>query len=216
MKSLRLALASACALGALCALATPALGDDPPITTVPTPTVPEPEPAPAPTPAPPVKKARPPKKSTPAPRPTPSKPTTSRPSTPAPAVVTPAAPVQPRSTPKPKKAVHRPHRKRKVHKKVAPRPLPAPDRPVTPTTGASAGLLPAAPGTKPGSFNIGGLFVILGCALAIMCFGIALVPATVVPWRGVAGFIAHRQFDLTVTGLTLLVAVVAFYFLAGV
>jgi hypothetical protein len=214
MKSLRPALAFACLLATLCAFAPPALADDPPITTVPTPTVPEPEPAPAPTPAPPVKKPPPPKKSTPAPRPTQPAPTTNHASTPALAVVTPAAPIRPRSTPKPKKKAV--HRKKKVHKKVAPRTLPTPDRPV-PAKGASAGLLPAAPGTKAGSsFNIGGLFVILGCALAITCFGVALVPATAVPWRGVAGFIAHRQFDLTVTGLTLLVAVVAFYFLAGV
>ena len=199
--------------GTVGAFAGSALADDPPITTVPTPTVPTPEPAP--TPIPPAKKPAP-KQSTPAPRPAPRTPVTPSPS-PGPAVVTPSAPVHPQTQSKPKKkAAQRTHRKKKIKKTVTSRPLPTPDLQSGAPVGAAAGLLPAAPGTKGGgSFNVSGLFVILGCALAILCFSIAMVPATAVPWRGVAGFIAERQLDLTLTGLTLLVAVLAFYFLAG-
>jgi hypothetical protein len=205
--------------GILGLIAGPALADDPPVTTtVPTQTVPAPVPAPTPVPPPPAKK-RTQKKSAPQPAPRPSrqtqKPSVSQsPSTPA--VITPSTQVRPQVRPKPKKVTQRPHRK-KLHKKVTSPPPTVPELQSGPPVGASAGLLPAAPGTSAGSpFNVGGLVVILGCVLAIMCFGIALVPATVVPWRPVAGFIAERQLDLTLTGLTLLVAVLAFYFLAGV
>jgi cytoskeletal protein RodZ len=196
-----------------------ALADEPPVTTtVPTQTEPTPEPAPTPDPPKSAKKPTP-KKSTPPPAPRPSRrtqtpPVSQSPSTPA--VITPSR-LRPQVRPKDKKVAQRPHRKKKVHKKVTPAPAAVPALPSGPPVGASAGLLPAAPGTNAGSaFNIGGLVVILGCVLAITCFGIALVPATVVPWRPVAGFIAERQLDLTLTGLTLLVAVLAFYFLAGV
>lgn len=64
-------------------------------------------------------------------------------------------------------------------------------------------------------FNIGSVLVILGCALAITCFLIALVPATAVPWRPVAIFISQRQFDLTLTGCTLLGAALMVYFMNG-
>lgn len=196
--------------------AATAFADDPPVTTVPTPTTPTPVPAPTPVPPSPARKPAP-KKSTPAQRTVHRAPAvTPRPSS-APAAVTPSAPVRAQTHVKPaKKVTKRPHRKKKVNKAVTSRPLPAPALKSSPPVGASAGLLPAAPGTKAGnSFNISGFFVIFGCAVAILCFGVAMVPATAVPWRPVAGFIAERQLDLTLTGLTLLVAVLAFYFLAG-
>jgi len=54
--------------------------------------------------------------------------------------------------------------------------------------------------------GIGSLLIVLGLAGAITCFGVALVPATLVKWRPAAIFVSERQFDLTLVGLALLVA----------
>lgn len=217
-RSRRLLLLPLIAGGVLFGVFAPtALADDPPVTTVPTPTVPTP--VPAPTPPPPSAKKPAPKRSTPAPpaRRTSPPPLVAHAPAQAPAVV-PSPPRRARTPtrPKAKKAdVHRP--KRKV-KKAKPRPAPAPKAKVRTgaTLGASVGFVPAPPRAEPGgSFSAGALIIILGSVLAIVCFAIALVPATAVPWRPVAGFIAQRQLDLTLTGLTLLVAVLTFYFITG-
>jgi hypothetical protein len=188
-----------------------ALADEPVPTTVPTPTLPAPVPAPTPAPPPPPVKKPPPKKSAPPPRKATPTPSVSH----APAFVPRSPPVRTQAH-TPKRTVHRVHRK--IHKKIK-RNRPATVAPVDKAdqaVGASVGFLPTPPGSNSGgSFNLGGLFVILGCVLAIGCFAIALVPATAVPWRPVAGFISHRQLDLTLTGLTLLVAVLTFYFITG-
>jgi hypothetical protein len=187
-----------------------ALADDPPPTTVPTPTLPTPVPAPAATPAPPAKKPAP-KKSAPAPRRVTPKPAVApTPASPPPVVSAPSQ-VQPQSRPNAKKVVPRPHRKvKKAH------PAPVKNPQTGETLGASVGFLPAPANANPGKpFNVGGLFVILGCTLAIMCFAAAMIPATAVPWRPLAGFLYERRLDVTLAGLTLLVAVLTAYFITG-
>lgn len=63
------------------------------------------------------------------------------------------------------------------------------------------------------SFHLGSLLIVLGLGVAIMCFAVALVPATYVKWRPAAIFVSERQVDLTVVGLALLVAAAFTFFL---
>ena len=80
------------------------------------------------------------------------------------------------------------------------------------TLGASVGFL-TQPKAKSGTFDVGSLLVIFGCALAFTCLLIALIPATAVPWRPVKIFISQRQLDLTLVGIALLGATLMVYFM---
>lgn len=169
-----------------------------PPTTVPTPTLPTPDPAPAPKPKPkPTPKPAP--KSTP--RTTP--PTYSTPTYQAPRTQS----VAPRTTTKPKVRAH-PKPKKKVEKApVKTETTALPKVSVTPPIGA-VGVRNAFQTKSGGSSDLGSIVIVLGLALAIACFAMALVPATHVRWRPVAIFVSERQVDLTIIGLALLMGAV--------
>ncbi len=93
--------------------------------------------------------------------------------------------------------------------------MPAAKVKVNQVLGAAVGFLPQQQAKQGSRFDIGSLLLILGCGIAIICFSIAVIPARSVPWRSVAIFISERQIDLTLTGLTLLVATLTFYFMSG-
>jgi hypothetical protein len=172
--------------------ASAALADDPPPTTT---TAPAPEPTPDP--APPVKPK-------PQPRPKPASSPTPQQSAPAPA---PAQQPQVVQTQKPavaKKTVPRSKPKKK-HPKAAPKPLVVvPKVKTSQTLGASVGLRSAV--NPDGSTNVGSLLVVLGLALAITCFAVAMVPARSVPWRPAAIFMSEHQANMTIFGFGLLLA----------
>lgn len=168
--------------------------ETPPATTVPTPTVPTPDPAPAPKPTP-----KPAPKSTP--RTTPR--THSTPTYQAPRPQS----VAPRTTTKPKVRAH-PKPKKKVTKApVKTETTALPKVSVTPPIGA-VGVRNAFQTKSGGSSDLGSIVIVLGLALAIACFAMALVPATHVRWRPVAIFVSERQVDLTIIGLALLMGAV--------
>jgi hypothetical protein len=172
-----------------------------PPTTVPTPTLPTPDPAPAPKPKPTPKLApKPAPKSTP--RTTPR--TYSTPTYQAPRPQS----VAPRATTKPKVRAHHPKPKKKVTKvPVATETTVLPKVSVTPPIGA-VGVRNAFQTKSGGSSDLGSIVIVLGLALAIACFAMALVPATHVRWRPVAIFVSERQVDLTIIGLALLMGAV--------
>jgi hypothetical protein len=171
-----------------------------PPTTAPTPTLPTPDPAPAPKPKPTPKPApKPAPKSTP--RTTPR--TYSTPTDQAPRPQS----VAPRATTKPKVRAH-PKPKKKVTKvPVATETTALPKVSVTPPIGA-VGVRNAFQTKSGGSSDLGSIVIVLGLALAIACFAMALVPATHVRWRPVAIFVSERQVDLTIIGLALLMGAV--------
>lgn len=194
-----------------------ARADDPPPTTVTTATLPTPVPAPIPAPVvkPPNKKASPPPHRTVT--------RTTRKVVSHPAAVAPTSTQTPltvashpsRPTVKVKTKPKRTHR---AHRKVIrhPRKAPAAKVQTKDVLGASVRFLPQGSPSSDGSgFQVGSLLLILGCALAIACFSIAVVPARAVPWRPVAIFLSERQLDVTLAGLALLVATLTFYFIAG-
>jgi hypothetical protein len=78
---------------------------------------------------------------------------------------------------------------------------------VTPPVGA-VGVRNAFQTKSGGSSDLGSIVIVLGLALAIACFAMALVPATHVRWRPVAIFVSERQVDLTIIGLALLMGAV--------
>jgi hypothetical protein len=167
-----------------------------PPTTVSTPTLPTPDPAPTPKPKPTPKPApKPAPKSTP--RTTPR--TYSTPTYQAPR----SQSVTPRTTTKPKVRAH-PKPKKKVQKApVKTETTALPKVSVTPPVGA-VGVRNAFQTKSGGSSDLGSIVIVLGLALAIACFAVALVPATHVRWRPVAIFVSERQVDLTIIGLALL------------
>ena len=195
------------AAGLTFGLAVPsALADDPPPTTVPTPTLPAPDPAPP--------KPKPKPVSHPAPRPVRTTPVYHAP-TPAP-VVPSSSSTRPtvHTLVKPKKKVR--HKKAVVKKKAAPTTTTAtlPTVPVLTTAGAVG--VPSVFHSKSGgggSLNLGSIVIVLGLSIAIVCFAVALVPATSVKWRPAAIFVSERQVDLTITGLALLAAAAFTFFL---
>jgi len=167
-----------------------------PPTTVSTPTLPTPDPAPKPKPKPTSKPAP---KSTP--RTTPR--TYSTPTYQAPRTQS----VTPRTTTRPKVRVH-PKPKKKVTKApVKTETTVLPKVSVTPPIGA-VGVRNAFQTKSGGSSDLGSIVIVLGLALAIACFAMALVPATHVRWRPVAIFVSERQVDLTIIGLALLMGAV--------
>jgi cytoskeletal protein RodZ len=197
-----------------------ARADDPEPTTVSTPTLPAPVPAPSPPPAaskPPPRKSPPQTRSTPAPKSTTPRPTSR--------IATPTTPTlaKPQPTSSPTRAL--PSKKRAKAKtarkaKAAIRRAETAEKKVkaSETLGASVGFLvqPKARAGKPSQDSpLNSLVVILGCALAVACFLIALVPATAVPWRPAAIFISQRQLDLTLAGIALLGAALWFYVMQG-
>jgi hypothetical protein len=169
-----------------------------PPTTVPTATLPTPDPAPAPKPKPkPTPKPAP--KSTP--RTTPRTYSTPTYQTPRPQSTA------PRTTTKPKVRAH-PKPKKKVEKApVKTETTALPKVSVTPPIGA-VGVRNAFQTKSGGSSDLGSVVIVLGLALAIACFAMALVPATHVRWRPVAIFVSERQVDLTIIGLALLMGAV--------
>jgi hypothetical protein len=200
-----------------------ARADDPPPTTVPTPTLPTPVPAPV-TPPPPAKtppprRSKPPRRSTPPAKKTTTKPTTSHVATPTPTptytqptVVSPPTHALPKQSHRSAKKVRRKAKPASVGSKPAASAKPKAQG----TLGASVGFLlqPKAKSAR-NSPNLSP-FIVLGLALAVACFLIALVPATAVPWRPVAVFISQRQFDLTLAGLALLAATLWVYTMKGI
>jgi hypothetical protein len=168
-----------------------------PPTTVPTATLPTPDPAPAPKPKP---------KPTPKPAPKSTPRTTPRTySTPTYQAPRPQS-VAPRTTTKPK--VHAHPKPKKVNKApVKTETTVLPKVSVTPPIGA-VGVRNAFQTKSGGSSDLGAIVIVLGLALAIACFAMALVPATHVRWRPVAIFVSERQVDLTIIGLALLMGAV--------
>jgi hypothetical protein len=159
-------------------------------------TLPTPDPAPAPKPKPAPKPAP---KSTPRPSPR----TNSTPTYQAPRPQS----VSPRSTTKPKVRAH-PKPKKKVKKApIKTETTALPKVSVTPPLGA-VGVRNAFQTKPAGSSDLGSIVIVLGLALAIACFAMALVPATHVRWRPVAIFVSERQVDLTIIGLALLMGAV--------
>lgn len=59
---------------------------------------------------------------------------------------------------------------------------------------------------KTDSIAYASLLIVTGLAMAIACFGMAVIPARRVPWRPAAIFVANRQVDLTLFGVGLLTA----------
>ena len=169
-----------------------------PPTTVPTATLPTPDPAPAPKPKP---------KPTPKPAPKSTPRTTPRTySTPPYQAPRPQSVAQ-RTTTKPKVRAH-PKPKKKVEKApVKTETTALPKVSVTPPIGA-VGVRNAFQTKSGGSSDLGSVVIVLGLALAIACFAMALVPATHVRWRPVAIFVSERQVDLTIIGLALLMGAV--------
>ena len=169
-----------------------------PPTTVSTPTLPTPDPAPAPKPTPkPAPKPAP--KSTP--RTTPRTYSTPTYQAPRPQSTAPRTTTKPkvRAQPKPKTKV------KKAPVKTETTALPKVS--VTPPIGA-VGVRNAFQTKSGGSSDLGSVVIVLGLALAIACFAMALVPATHVRWRPVAIFVSERQVDLTIIGLALLMGAV--------
>jgi len=177
-----------------------------PPTTVSTPTLPTPDPAPAPKPTPkPAPKPAP--KSTP--RTTPRTYSTPTYQAPRPQSTAPRTTTKPkvRAQPKPKTKV------KKAPVKTETTALPKVS--VTPPIGA-VGVRNAFQTKSGGSSDLGSVVIVLGLALAIACFAMALVPATHVRWRPVAIFVSERQVDLTIIGLALLMgAVFTFLWIKG-
>ena len=180
------------------AAAAPQQEPPPTTTTVPTPAPdppPVPKPKPKPTPRPTTTPAPPPQQSQPAPIP-----------------VTPSVQHNPvvRQSPAVKKPVVKKTVKHKVrHTKPKPHVKPQPVVPklnVPDTAGASAVLPEPIRSASGGSAGIASLLIVMGLALAITCFAVAVIPATAVPWRPAAIFVSERQVDLTVVGLALLMA----------
>ena len=180
------------------AAAAPQQEPPPTTTTVPTPAPdppPVPKPKPKPTPRPTTTPAPPPQQSQPAPIP-----------------VTPSVQHNPvvRQSPAVKKPVVKKTVKHKVrHTKPKPHVKPQPVVPklnVPDTAGASAVLPEPIRSASGGSAGIASLLIVMGLALAITCFAVAVIPAAAVPWRPAAIFVSERQVDLTVVGLALLMA----------
>jgi len=194
--------ALAAASGLACGLFLPSIAraQEVPPTTVSTPTLPTPDPAPAPKPKPTPKPApKPAPKSTP--RTTPR--TYSTPTYQAPR----SQSVTPRTTTKPKVSAQ-PKPKKKVQKApVKTETTALPKVSVAPPVGA-VGVRNAFQTKSGGSSDLGSIVIVLGLALAIACFAMALVPATHVRWRPVAIFVSERQVDLTIIGLALLMGAV--------
>ena len=189
-----LAAASGLAFGLF--LPSSARAQEVPPTTAPTPTLPTPDPAPAPKPKPTPKPAP---KSTP--RTTPR--TSSTPTYQAPRPQS----VAPRATTKPKIRAHATPKKKVTKVPVATETTVIPKVSVTPPIGA-VGVRNAFQTKSGGSSDLGSIVIVLGLALAIACFAMALVPATHVRWRPVAIFVSERQVDLTIIGLALLMGAV--------
>ena len=168
-----------------------------PPTTVPTATLPTPDPAPAPKPKP-----------KPTPKPAPKSPRTTPRTYSTPTYQTPRPQsTAPRTTTKPKVRAH-PKPKKKVEKApVKTETTALPRVSVTPPIGA-VGVRNAFQTKSGGSSDLGSVVIVLGLALAIACFAMALVPATHVRWRPVAIFVSERQVDLTIIGLALLMGAV--------
>ena len=207
-RRVRVCVLSACALASAAvvtaalvpigAAAAPQQEPPPTTTTVPTPAPdppPVPKPKPKPTPRPTTTPAPPPQQSQPAPIP-----------------VTPSVQHNPvvRQSPAVKKPVVKKTVKHKV-RRTKPKPHVKP-QPVVPklnvpdTAGASAVLPNPIRSASGGSAGIASLLIVMGLALAITCFAVAVIPATAVPWRPAAIFVSERQVDLTVLGLALLMA----------
>ena len=199
-----LAAASGLAFGLF--LPSSARAQEVPPTTVSTPTLPTPDPAPAPKPTPkPAPKPAP--KSTP--RTTPRTYSTPTYQAPRPQSTAPRTTTKPkvRAQPKPKTKV------KKAPVKTETTALPKVS--VTPPIGA-VGVRNAFQTKSGGSSDLGSVVIVLGLALAIACFAMALVPATHVRWRPVAIFVSERQVDLTIIGLALLMgAVFTFLWIKG-
>jgi len=169
-----------------------------PPTTVPTATLPTPDPAPAPAPKP---------KPTPKPAPKSTPRTTPRTYSTPPYQAPRPQSVAPRTTTKPKVRAQ-PKPRNKVNKApVKTETTALPKVSVTPPIGA-VGVRNAFQTKSGGSSDLGAIVIVLGLALAIACFAMALVPATHVRWRPVAIFVSERQVDLTIIGLALLMGAV--------
>jgi hypothetical protein len=205
-RRVRVCVLSACALASAAvvtaafvpigAAATPQQEPPPTITTVPTP-APDPPPVPKPKPKP-------------VPRPTTTPAPPPQQSQPAPTPVTPSVQHNPvvRQSPAVKKPAVKKTVKHKVrHTKPKPHVKPQPVVPklnVPDTAGAPAVLPNPIRSASGGSAGIASLLIVMGLALAITCFAVAVIPATAVPWRPAAIFVSERQVDLTVVGLALL------------
>ncbi len=197
-----------CALGLACGMSVAGVVSLAEAADDPVPTTPEPAPEPAPDPAPVPTPAPKPK---PKPAPAPQKPVSQpRPTsvTPTPASVARSAPTRPTTSAVKKRLIH----KRKAHTKRKVQPKPGTSLPtvVTPKHARSGvlGTQTAATLSSGGSFDFGSLLIVMTLGMAIVCFGVAAIPAPYVPWRPAAHFIAYRHLDIAIAGL-------GFLFLTG-
>jgi hypothetical protein len=71
--------------------------------------------------------------------------------------------------------------------------------------GAVLGVRTAATPRTRTSTDFQSLLIATMLGLAIICLGIAAIPAVYVPWRPVAYFIAERHVDMAIAGLGCLV-----------
>jgi hypothetical protein len=115
--------------------------------------------------------------------------------------------VAPGTTAKPKVRAHPKPKKKVKEAPVSTETTVLPKVSVTPPFGA-VGIRNAFETKSGGSSDLGSIVIVLGLALAIACFAVALVPATHVRWRPVAIFVSERQVDLTIIGLALLMGAV--------
>jgi hypothetical protein len=96
---------------------------------------------------------------------------------------------------------------------VKPRPAVTPTiNPASGTLGAAVGLRNSVQSNSSDAFDYSALLIVLGLAIAIACFTVAVVPATHVPWRPAAIFVSERQLDLTLLGFALLTATAFMFF----
>src|SRR6266545_2802226 len=127
---------------------------------------------------------------------------------PTPASVARSAPTRPTTSAVKKRVIH----KRKAHtkRKVQPKPGTSLRTVVTPkhTRSGVLGTQTAATLSSGGSFDFGSLLIVMTLGMAIVCFGVAAIPAPYVPWRPAAHFIAYRHLDIAIAGL-------GFLFLTG-
>jgi hypothetical protein len=187
---------------------------DDPVPTTPI-TAPEPAPDPAPTPAPAPKPK--PKPAAPAPRQSVSQ---TRPTSviPTSAPVTSSSPTTRPQTTKPEVKKRVVHKKAQGKKKVRAKPatsLPKIVKPKSPRSGVLGTRTAATVDTK-NSFGFGALLIVALLGFAMVCFGVASIPAMYVPWRPVAYFIAYRHLDIAIAGLALLSLAACLVFLVGI
>jgi len=92
-----------------------------------------------------------------------------------------------------------------VQRKVRAKPKIAPPKINVTRSPAPIGIRAAAQSTTGGA-GVAFLLIVTSLAMAIACFGVASVPATVMPPRAAADFVVRHKVDMTMLGFGLLAA----------